>query len=76
MHWGVITGIADCCARAASGHAAAAPPANVMNSRLHSITSSARARSVGEIVRSSALAVLRFMIISNCSLAAPADRRD
>jgi len=28
-----ITGIADCCARAASGHVAAAPPINVMNSR-------------------------------------------
>ena len=28
-----ITGIADCCARAASGHAAAAPPSSVMNSR-------------------------------------------
>jgi len=27
-----ITGIADCCARAASGHAAA-PPSSVMNSR-------------------------------------------
>ena len=28
-----ITGIAACCARAASGHAAAAPPSSVMNSR-------------------------------------------
>ena len=28
-----ITGIADCCARAASGHAAAAPPSSDMNSR-------------------------------------------
>ena len=28
-----ITGIAGCCARAASGHAAAAPPISVMNSR-------------------------------------------
>ena len=39
-----ITGIAGCCARAASGHAAAAPPSSVMNSRRrsHSITSSAR----------------------------------
>ena len=27
------TGMADCCARAASGHAAAAPPTSVMNSR-------------------------------------------
>jgi hypothetical protein len=29
-----IAGIARCCARAASGHAAAAPPSSVMNSRL------------------------------------------
>jgi hypothetical protein len=28
-----ITGIADCCARAASGHAAAVPPSSVMNAR-------------------------------------------
>jgi hypothetical protein len=28
-----ITGIAACCARAANGHAAAAPPRTVMNSR-------------------------------------------
>jgi hypothetical protein len=28
-----ITGIADCCARAASGHAAAKPPESVKNSR-------------------------------------------
>ena len=28
-----ITGIAACCARAASGHATAAPPSSVMNSR-------------------------------------------
>ena len=35
-----------CCARAVSGHAAAAPPSSVMNSRRsHSITSSARASS-------------------------------
>jgi len=27
------TGIAPCCARVASGHAAAAPPSSVMNSR-------------------------------------------
>jgi hypothetical protein len=30
----LLTGIAGCCARAASGHAAAAPPSSVMNSRL------------------------------------------
>jgi hypothetical protein len=29
-----ITGIADCCARAATGHTAAAPPSSVMNLRL------------------------------------------
>src|SRR5262249_32784107 len=29
----LITGIAGCCARAASGHAAAAPPSSVMNVR-------------------------------------------
>ena len=29
----LITGIADCCARAASGHAAAAPPSSATNSR-------------------------------------------
>jgi hypothetical protein len=28
-----ITGVAGCCARAASGHATAAPPTSVMNSR-------------------------------------------
>jgi len=28
-----ITGIAGCCARAASGHVTAAPPSSVMNSR-------------------------------------------
>jgi hypothetical protein len=30
---GAMTGIAGCCARAASGHAAAAPPSSVMKSR-------------------------------------------
>ena len=37
-----ITGIAACCARAASGHATAAPPNSVMNSRL--LTRSPRRR--------------------------------
>ena len=61
-----ITGIAGCCARAASGHATAAPPSSVMNSRRsHSITSSARASSVGGMSRPSALAVLRLMTSSN-----------
>ena len=60
-----ITGIAGCCARAASGHAAA-PPSSVMNSRRsHSITSSARASSVGGTSRPSAFAVLRLMTSSN-----------
>ena len=60
-----ITGIAGCCARAASGHAAAAPPSSVMNSRRsHSITSSARASSVGGTSRPSAFAVLRLMTSS------------
>ena len=54
-----------CCARAASGHAAAAPASSAMNSRrLHSITSSARASSVGGTSRPSALAVLRLMASS------------
>ena len=45
-----------CCARAASGHAAAAPPSSVMNSRRsHSITSSARASSVGGTVEAERL---------------------
>ena len=45
-----ITGIVGCCARAASGHAAA-PPRSVMNSRrIHSITSSAVASRVGGTV--------------------------
>jgi len=56
-------GIAGCCARAASGHAAAAQLRSVMKSRraAHSITSSARASSVGGITRPSALAVLRLI---------------
>jgi hypothetical protein len=39
IEWGLlevqppITGIAGCCARAASGHATAAPPMSDMNSR-------------------------------------------
>ena len=61
-----ITGIVGCCARAAIGHAAAAPPSSVMNSRrLHSITSSARASSVDGTVRPSALAVIKLMMRSN-----------
>jgi hypothetical protein len=33
-----ITGIAGCCARAASGHAAAAPPSAAINSRRPMVT--------------------------------------
>ena len=47
------TGIFSCCARAASGHAAAVPPSSAMNSRL---TSSARTSSEVGSVRPSALA--------------------
>ena len=55
-----------CCARDASGHAAAAPPSSVMKSRrAHSITSSARASSVGGTSRPSAFAVLRLISSSN-----------
>jgi len=42
-----ITGTPGCCARAANGHAAAAPPTRVMNSRfVHSITSDRFVRSL------------------------------
>jgi hypothetical protein len=56
------------CARAASGHAAIAPPISVMNSRrcigaVYSITSSARATNVDGTSRPSVLAVLRLMTI-------------
>jgi hypothetical protein len=57
--------LSTCCARAARGHAAA-PPSSVMNScRFHSITSSARASSVGGTSTPSALAVGRLMTSSN-----------
>ena len=49
-----------------SGHAAAAPPSSVMNSRRsHSITSSARASRVGGTARPSILAVWALMTSSN-----------
>ena len=66
-----IKGFAGCCARAASGHAAAAPPSSVMNSRrgAHSITSSARASSDSGMSMPSALAVFRF-ITSSCLVGA------
>jgi len=58
----MVGSFADCCARAASGHAAAqrddlAPP--------HSITSSAIATSVGGSSRPRAFATLRLMASSN-----------
>ena len=39
-----MTGIVDCCARAASGHAAAAPPSSVTNARLFTRSPRRRAR--------------------------------
>ena len=55
-----------CCARAASGHAAAAPPSSAMKfPPPHSITSSARASSIGGMARPSFLAVLRLIASSN-----------
>src|SRR5262249_21101505 len=54
-----ITGIAGCCARAASGHAAA-PPSSVMNSRRFIRGPRRRGRSPGGTSRRSALAV--FML--------------
>ena len=55
-----------CCARAASGHAAAAPPSKRYEFATfhHSITSSARASSVAGISRPSAFAVLRLITSS------------
>jgi hypothetical protein len=53
-----------CSARATSGHATA-PPSPAMKSRRHSITSSARARSIGARSRPRAFAVLRFIDSSN-----------
>ena len=60
-----ITGIAGCCARAASGHAAAAPPSSVMNSRrfIRSPRRRGRAASAARS-RPSALAVLRLITSS------------
>jgi hypothetical protein len=51
------TGTAGCCARVASGHAA--KQRDELAALHHSITSSARASSVGGTVRPSALAVVR-----------------
>jgi hypothetical protein len=51
--------IFGCCACAASGQAAAAPPTSLMTS-VHPITSSASDRRLSEILTPRALAVLRF----------------
>jgi hypothetical protein len=48
------TGIADCCARAASGHAAAEPPTSVMNSRRLTRSPRRRARAVSPEFRDQA----------------------
>jgi hypothetical protein len=62
-----------CCARAASGHAAAAPPSSVMNSRRVLIRSLRLCvkRNASDTVIPMALAVLRLMASSNfvgCSM--------
>ena len=65
--WGLrnpITGIAGCCARAASGHAAA-PPSSVMNSRRLTRSPRRRGRAGSGNSRPSALAVLRLIMSSN-----------
>ena len=55
-----ITGITDCCARAASGHVAA-PPSSVMNSRLLSLNHpSATVSSLAGTLRPGILALLRL----------------
>src|SRR5262249_56479418 len=59
-----ITGITPCCARAASGHVAAAPPSSVMNSR-RLIQSPRRRGRAGGMSRPRALAVLRLITSSN-----------
>ena len=67
-----MTGIAGCCARAASGHAAAAPPMSVMNSRRlissyrlrpsYSMSNAgAQGAGVGEIIAA------RFPVMTACS---------
>src|SRR5262249_40136536 len=61
------TGIVGCCARAASGHAATAPPSRVreLAPLHHSITQSARASSIGGRSRPTILAVWALMTSSN-----------
>ena len=61
-----ITGIAGCCARAASGHGGCRAADSAMNSRRLIRSPRRRARAgVGAIVRPSALAVLRLITSSN-----------
>ena len=55
---------ADCCACAASGHAAAPAEQRDELAALHSITSSARASTVGGTSRPSAFAVFRLITSS------------
>ena len=45
-----ITGIARCCARATSGHAAAAPPSSVMNSGLQNGAENAMSIRIGYLL--------------------------
>src|SRR5262249_40167963 len=61
------TGTPRCCALAANGHAAATPPIRLAKSghSFHSITASARARTVGGMVSPIALAVLRLIASSS-----------
>ena len=61
-----MSGIAGCCARATTGHAAAAPPSSVMNSRrlsLDHLVSAGEQRRRNS--RPSAFAVIRLMTKSN-----------
>ena len=60
-----ITGIAGCCARAASGHRRRAADQRDELAPSHSITSSARASRVGEMVTPIALAVFRLTVNMN-----------
>ena len=70
-----ITGIAGCCARAASGQRRRAAEQRDELAPPHSITSSARASSVGGTSRPSALAVLRLITSSNLVDCRPEGRR-
>ena len=66
-----ITGIAGCCARAASGHAGRAAEKCDELAPVHSMTLSASLISAGGTLMPSALAVLRLMTSSNllgCSI--------